>query len=423
MSEESGENRNPNSRLSGLPSGRPPDLPIGYGASDIASEKENQQVQGICSGPFLERPSSPIATELQRQCKKSRGDIVHDLNADLDSMEDGGPLTYAGIVGGLSRRYNRDSNSLEESTCDPNSVEVLDEDCVESCVSKDGRNDNSKEGPTVSGNAKVTSEEPIKERDLFGPWMMVDNRRKQVPNRGTSSARETGHQVTEGMNRFAILESEQVENLGEQSSDLGNDMIEERVEQVAKSGNKSPTVTMSVANKDIRSGATHRVSIQNNNTRESGQVVQKVVVLPMVEGQHVSVVEHSPLGGNKEHATVWLFEKGHGNVRSNEVVVGKQHGGRRGVKDGVQHGLKVRKPPDMRTISRLVLNEWVDTMNMHIKAITTQADNDPGGSTRAVVNQDRELEPVAMTNGAHGVLPVATTAVSGVVEGGLVADQ
>ncbi|KAK8696136.1 hypothetical protein V6N13_001273 [Hibiscus sabdariffa] len=225
------------------------------------------------------------------------------------------------------------------------------------------------------------------------------------------------------MNLFAILEKEQVETLGEQHFEPSNSVVVERVEQVVEPGNKSPTVTMDVSNKDVHKNATYHSSNPNRNTKESGQVIEKAVVLPMVEGQQVSVVEHIPMGGNKVHDAVSLFEKGHGGVRSDGVVLGKQRGGRKGVKDGLQQGLKVRKPPDMRIISRPVLNKWVDTMNMQIKAITTQADNDPGGSTRAVVNQDGGLEPVAMTNGGLGVLAMAAAAVFGVIEGGSVADQ
>ncbi|KAK9026237.1 hypothetical protein V6N11_039082 [Hibiscus sabdariffa] len=337
---------NPNSRSGGLPSGRPPDLTNGYGALDLGSEKEKQQVQGICSGPFLERPGSPLATEvedgsriLDESTESGGGGAISSMNGGYQILkpgQEGGPVTYAGIVGGLSQGNNRDRDGLEDLTCDPNSVE-------ESCVGKDGRNDSAKEDPIAPERAKG---------------------------------------VTEGMNRFAMLESEQVEILGEQVSDFGD-----------------------------------------GSDKGNGRGAGKVVVLPMVKGQQVSVVEHSSLGGSKEHTAVSLFEKGHGNVRLDGVVHGKMHGGRRGVRDSVQQGLKVRKPPDMRTISRPVLNEWVDTMNLQIKAITTQAGDDPGGSAQAVVNQDGVLEPVARTLGARGVRAADTTAESGVVEGSLVADQ
>ncbi|KAK8626554.1 hypothetical protein V6N13_134195 [Hibiscus sabdariffa] len=372
------------SKPGSLPSGRPPDLINGYDALDIGLEKENQQVQSIDAGPFLERPGSPLVSELQRHCKKSRGDITQELPAGSDSMEveesgrildestggdggsaflsrngsdrilkpgqDGSPVTYAGIVGGSARGFNRCQDGLEELSCDPNSVEVLDEDCVvdrsgkfptiefserESCVGKDGRNDSSKEDPIAPGRAKVTSEEPTKERELFGPWMMVDIRRKRALVRGTSSAKILGPQGTESVNRFAMLEDE----------------------QVVLSGHSRPSVVMGVNTNESRSSVTHRVSIPTGNAKGNGRGAEKAVVLPMVEGQQVSVVEHSALGGSTKHTTVSLFEKGHGNVRSKGVMHGKLHGSRQGVRDGVQQGLKVRKPPDMRTISRPVLNE------------------------------------------------------------------
>ncbi|KAK8627406.1 hypothetical protein V6N13_135018 [Hibiscus sabdariffa] len=133
----------------------------------------------------------------------------------------------------------------------------------------------------------------------------------------------------------------------------------------------------------------------------------------MVEGQKVSVVEHARAGGSKWHADVSLFEMGHGKISSDGVVLGKTRGGRKGAKEGLQHGLHVRKPPDLRTISRPVLNEWVDTMNMQINAIAAHSEHDPGCSTRAVVNQDGGLEPVVLMNTKQGVQMVIPDTVLG----------
>ncbi|KAK8693160.1 hypothetical protein V6N13_070754 [Hibiscus sabdariffa] len=472
MSEESGENKNPNSQPRDLPSGRPPDLINGADALVIDLEKENQSVQSIDVGLFLERSGSPLASEVQRQCKKSRSDSVQELPADSDSMEveengqtldesiggdggnaflskigsdrclkpgqDGSPVTYAGIVGGSARGFDRGQDGLEELSCDPNSVEVLDEDCVvdksgkfptiefserESCVGKYGRNDSFKEDPLAPKRVKVTSEEPIKERELFGPWMMVDNRRKRAPARGTSSAKISGPQGAESVNRFAMLEDKQVANLEEQGLGLGDGMNAERVEQVTLSGNSRPSVVMGVNTTVSQSGVTNRDSISTGNAKGNGRGAEKAVVLPMVEGQQVSLVEHSALGGSSEHTAVSLFEKGHRNVRSKGVVHGKLHGSRRGVRDGVQQGLKVLKPPDMRTISRPVLNEWIDTMHLQIKALSTQVDDDSGGPTQAVVNQDGILEPAARTFGTPEVRATVTAEESVLVEGGSVAEQ
>ncbi|KAK8573874.1 hypothetical protein V6N13_096805 [Hibiscus sabdariffa] len=336
--------------------------------SFLGLEKENQQVQSIDAGRFLERPGSPLASEVQSQCKKSRSDSVQELPAGSDSMEveengqnldestggdggsaflsktggdrflkpgqDGSPVTYAGIVGGLAQGFNRGKDGLEELSCDPNSVEVLDEDCV------------------VDRSA-----------------------------RGTSSTKIPGLQGTESVNHFAMLEDEQVANLEEQGLGLGDGMNAERV------------------------NVTHQDSIPTGNAKGNGRGAEKAVVLLMVEGQQVSMVEHSALGGSKG------------------VVHGKLHGSRRGVRDGVQQGLKVRKPPDMRTISRPLLNEWVDTMHLQIKALWTQVDDDTGGPARAVVNQDGILEPVARTFGTHEVRATVTAEESVLVESGSVVEQ
>ncbi|KAL4310672.1 hypothetical protein GQ457_01G014130 [Hibiscus cannabinus] len=70
----------------------------------------------------------------------------------------------------------------------------------------------------------------------------------------------------------------------------------QRVEQVVNLGNSSPSVVMGVNNNDTRSGVPHRVSIPTGNAKGNGRGAEKVVVLPMVEGQQVSVVEHSSFG-------------------------------------------------------------------------------------------------------------------------------
>ncbi|KAL4379982.1 hypothetical protein GQ457_02G035630 [Hibiscus cannabinus] len=267
----------------------------------------------------------------------------------------------------------------------------------ESCGGKDGRNGGSKENPIAPEREKETNEEVTKERELFGPWMMVDNRRKRMQARSIPSGKITGPMGTESVNRFAMLEDEQTANLEEQGLELGAGMNAERVEQVHLSGNIRSSDGVRVSTTAVRNGVTHRGSTSTGNAKGNSRKAEMAVVLPIVEGQQVSVVEHSVLGGNSEHTAVSLFEKGHGNVRSKGMVHGKLHGIRRGVREGVQQGLKIRKPQDTRTISRPVLSEWVDTMQLQIKALSTQANNDPRGPARAVVNQDGELEPTVTT--------------------------
>ncbi|KAK8504423.1 hypothetical protein V6N12_030520 [Hibiscus sabdariffa] len=399
MAGKSGEFKNPIARSGGLPPGRPPDLIQVSAALTTDLDKEIPPVQHINAGPFLERPGSPLESDVQRQCKKSRSDGVQGLSMDSDSMEveengqtlngstggDAGSallskvgslVSYADIVGGSARGFDKDKEGFEELPCDPNNVEVLDEDCV---VDKsDGRNGGSKEDPIVPERENATTEESTKERDLFGPWMMVDSRRKRTPTRSISTAKLAGPMGTESVNRFAMLEDKQTTALEEHDLELGEDINAEQVEQVPRLGNIRPAASVKVSAAAARKGVMYRGSTSN----------------------------------------VSLIEEGHGNVKSKGVVHGKLHGVRRGVRDGVQQGLKIRKLLDTRTISRPVLSEWVDTMQLQIRALSTQADDDPGGTARAVVNQDGDLEPAGKTVATHGVRATVTAESLALVEDG-----
>ncbi|KAK8990991.1 hypothetical protein V6N11_062017 [Hibiscus sabdariffa] len=411
MSEKSGEFKTPSARSGGLTYGRPPDLIHVSAALTTDLDKEIPPVQNINAGPFLERPCSPLESDIQRQCKKSRSDGVQGLSTDSDSMEVeengqtlngstggddgsallskvGSPVSYADIVGGSARGFEKDKDGFEELPCDLNNVEVLDEDCVvdksglhhicyncgvyghlkESCMGNDGRNGGSKEDPIVPERERATNEESTKERDLFGPWMMVDSRRNRTPTRRISTAKLAGPRGTESVNCFAMLEDKQTTALEEHDLALGEDTNVEQVEQVPRLGNLRPAASVKVSAAAARKGVMYRGSTSNGNAKGNSRGAETAVVLPMVEGQQVSVVERSVLGGNSEHAAVSLIEEGHGNVKSKGVVHGKLHGVRRGVRDGVQ-----------------------------------QADDDPGGTARAVVNQDGDLEPAGKTVATHGI--------------------
>ncbi|KAK8493108.1 hypothetical protein V6N12_037508 [Hibiscus sabdariffa] len=360
MSEKSGEFKTPSARSGGLTYGRPPDLIHVSAALTTDLDKEIPPVQNINAGPFLERPCSPLESDIQRQCKKSRSDGVQGLSTDSDSMEvEENGQTLNGSTGG------DDGSALLSKVGSP--VSYAD---IESCMGNDGRNGGSKEDPIVPERERATNEESTKERDLFGPWMMVDSRRNRTPTRRISTAKLAGPRGTESVNCFAMLEDKQTTALEEHDLALGEDTNVEQVEQVPRLGNLRPAASVKVSAAAARKGVMYRGSTSNGNAKGNSRGAETAVVLPMVEGQQVSVVERSVLGGNSEHAAVSLIEEGHGNVKSKGVVHGKLHGVRRGVRDGVQQGLKIRKPPDTRTISRPVLSEWVDTMQLQIKALS-----------------------------------------------------
>ncbi|KAK8698780.1 hypothetical protein V6N13_114887 [Hibiscus sabdariffa] len=98
----------------------------------------------------------------------------------------------------------------------------------------------------------------------------------------------------------------------------------------------------------------------------------------MVEGQQVSIVEHT--GHNKVHAAISIFEQNHGKRAADRVVHGKNVGGKaKGTKENVKQGLKIRKPSDTRTISRPVLSDWVENMTSQLDMFAKDKELEPGG--------------------------------------------
>ncbi|KAK8715376.1 hypothetical protein V6N13_042710 [Hibiscus sabdariffa] len=272
MSENSREVVNPRLTSDGLRSGRPPDS-AGIALLSVSSGQSTQQVQHIRSEIPLERPGSPLAVDLQNKCKKIRGDGLQDPVVVSDTMEleedgrqseflveavnelqgqkqvpavgqDGMHDSYASVVNAPLRRNAAGQDDFEGLECDPNK---------ESCGGK------VEDGVVRYGGSVVP--------------------------RGHGK-----HEVTNGRNRFAALVDEHVEPEEEHRRDpTAIRSIEDRV------GERSPGNSGGVgAFKNIRVS-----SGGDSGSKRSGvhQIIEKAVVVPMVEGQQVSVVEHVPTGG------------------------------------------------------------------------------------------------------------------------------
>ncbi|KAK8605065.1 hypothetical protein V6N13_082522 [Hibiscus sabdariffa] len=191
------------------------------------------------SGPVLERSRSPSDEDLQVGCKRlwdhdSGG--VRDTPSELMEMEAVGNRFEVSVQVSQDQNQNMDNqnvftrvsyaskvrnsgsgvgNTQDGLDIDPNRVVVLYEDCVinhtESCVV--GRTKD-----IVVGNSPPVSFEPDKSsgaasnsNTLFGPWMVVDTRRRRqqpssMVNKPSvvSSLRSTG-------SRFTILEPESIQ--------------------------------------------------------------------------------------------------------------------------------------------------------------------------------------------------------------------
>ncbi|KAK8556722.1 hypothetical protein V6N12_003117 [Hibiscus sabdariffa] len=395
MFEGSGEFENPRLLSDGLPSGRPTDYSLGSDAL----------VMG--------------------QCKKLRGSNMHDPFVGTDSMEDGVWMSYANIVGTSLRRNTGDRDDLESLEFDLNKVVVLDEDCVvdrtgsfpkiefservhkqidstmrnvviESCVGKNGKDDDPKESSTNAAVEIATKEVPTEERGLFGPWMAVESRRKRSSMGGQSSSRRHGKQVSNSVdNRFTVLDNEQVEPLEDQRIESSINMANERVEHISEPVHGRSNAVFVEDNRDVSKNDAYRASNPESKAKESRQVFEKAVVMPMVEGQQVSVVKHNQTGGSKVHVAVSLFEKGYERVAWMGLCWGRRVG------EG-----KAQKMAHSR-----------------INDIATHSELDPGGSTWVVVNQDGGLEPVVSMYIKQGIQTVVLDMVSSGEGRDSIADQ
>ncbi|KAK8698779.1 hypothetical protein V6N13_114886 [Hibiscus sabdariffa] len=199
--------------------GRPPDaIPLVY------------------SSPVLERPSSPLAADLQSDVKKVRGPEIVNLDettAAMDVEDDSGrqevltkvvevspdhgqdpgvtskssSVSYANMVG----RSLRGVDQLHDGgVLDPNK-ELCSLDTLPTSNGKSSRQ-------SADNVAKATTKETGTD-GLFGPWMVVDTRRRKPQSmKLTSKGREHGINHNSG-SRFAILgdgsESPEAEQVSE----------------------------------------------------------------------------------------------------------------------------------------------------------------------------------------------------------------
>ncbi|KAK9035177.1 hypothetical protein V6N11_077225 [Hibiscus sabdariffa] len=279
-----------------------------------------------------------------------------DLSKEHNRISIGNPrLSYANIVG---KSRSTGGFSGDGMGLDPHKVEL----CTHSTM----------RGNVVNGqkqNSDNVGEEVSKEagkEGLFGPWIVVDTCRRRPPAaRGVTQQVEQDKGLALG-SRFAVLECEPVAPAVEQP---GRAVVGKKG-RVTEAGNGS--------GKKVGTGQ---------------GLVSKAVVLPMVEGQQASLVEHT--GHSKVHAAVSIFEQGHGKASNAKVGTGKQVVGKaKGLKENAKQGLKVRKSAEMHTVSRPVLLDWIDNMNSQLDSFVMDKELDPGGDTRVCVNQEGALEKV-----------------------------
>ncbi|KAK8518580.1 hypothetical protein V6N12_011831 [Hibiscus sabdariffa] len=432
--------RKPSVLADGLLSGRPPDPPP---ATALLPAQDNQPGQQILSGESLERPRSPISMDLQCQCKKVRGDVMQDpivvsdamvtdgemRGLDIDSEKEESRVSYAKVLSMPGKGTHQDQIGLGDSVCDPHKILVFDEDCV---VDKSGKFPKIEFSERVhqqldlamrnnrlanSDKGNEIREDANGENALFGPWMTVDTRRKRGYNGASSSRRNGKSGGRNDTNRFAALADDQTVTMEEQATPIVFEAGE-----VSPRRNPSQAVRVG-AEKLVVNGLLPRAAGSVSDNSDKSGAFEKAVILPMVEGQHVQGVAQSSAGIDKRHAAISLLEKGHGKSAAEGVVLGRGRGGKKGGREGLHQGLKVRKPPDTRTTSRALMNEWVEGVHNQLTAIAEQSAIDPGRSIRASVNQEGKLVPSVSIPTGIGVRTSMSGVESDGVTDGSVADH
>ncbi|KAL4291062.1 hypothetical protein GQ457_14G004700 [Hibiscus cannabinus] len=227
-----------------------------------------------------------------------------------------------------------------------------------------------------SDNVGEEASKEVGKESLFGPWMVVDPRRRRPP-----AARGVSRDV--GQDKGSALGSRK--EVGEQQVDPVSQGVSNDVELLLAQPSRAAV------------GKKGKVTEARNSSGKkvgTGQgLVATAVVLPMVERQQASLVEHT--GHSKVHTAISIFEQGHGKAGNAKIGTGKQVVGKaKGLKENAKQGLKIRKSAEMRTVSRPVLSDWIDNMNSQLDSFAMDKELDPGEDTRVCVNQERVLEKV-----------------------------
>ncbi|KAK8607989.1 hypothetical protein V6N13_023447 [Hibiscus sabdariffa] len=400
MSENQGDKGSPRSLVAGTPSGRPPDFFQEVVVNSGDTEEGGKLVHHVQSGS-LERPRSPVSLDSQGQCKKSRGTGVHDPIdvSDAMEMEDLQREQVTPVVARLESEGQQMGTNVEEG-CNrmsyANAVngagrKIALEQLREACDKSENRVQETTDRTMHNVIGKKSTVGSSDKGELFGPWMTVDNRRKRSNNGGSMLA--TGlrkSDVRAATNRFAALGEERVE-LMEEHGNVDN-VVSGLLSPISGQPRNVSEEGGVLVSKEGSSSRSHLAT----GDRVPNRGLEKTVVLPMVEGQQVSVVQHAPMGSGQRHTSFSLLEKGHGRTGVEGIALGKTRGGRRSGREMSHQGLRVRKPPDTKTVSRAVLKDWVEEVNGQLTAIADSSESDPGGRLRASVNQEGDLVPVRL---------------------------
>ncbi|KAK8648888.1 hypothetical protein V6N13_129630 [Hibiscus sabdariffa] len=340
-------------------------------------------VPGIQSGPSLERPASPTSVQEQPVHKKNRtadieGDVVQEMVMDtLEDMENGehGKGT-AGVVGSdqggkasyahmVAKSGSDEERGKSAATLTDEEVVILENDvlvdrrgAIPSIEFSDRVHDQvdrnmqacTKGKEAASGSAGQEGNQcpepsvPISESNLFGPWMVVDNRRRKPVGNGRAvepvMQEGRGHRGS----RFTALEvSDDGGLLRGSGEDVHGDPPMVEADARPRAGSMEfPRVTREKNSAYVASNPEKRTKNGRKNNSSP-------VVLPIVEGQEASVVSRKATGKGGNHSTVIIQEQNEKGLTTSMFRGGRRVGGLAKGNLGVHGvGLKAKRVLDVR---------------------------------------------------------------------------
>ncbi|KAL4353103.1 hypothetical protein GQ457_06G028150 [Hibiscus cannabinus] len=233
-------------------------------------------------------------------------------------------------------------------------------------------------------------------KELFGPWMVVDNKRRRTPTNKQSGWRHDLVMTEARGSRFAVLDA----------CDMIEDTITGKVEVSPQTSDVlAPTGTdMQVASvSGVVRSVTAGIQLPQRKPRSSPALSSRIKTIPMLPGNDITVVEHRPHGASKDHQAVSLLEKGHG---SSGLDTGKSQVGRgfklKQAKEHTRQGLMIRKPSPAKTISRPVLSDWVDNVNQQLNSIAHRKELDPGEKPKIILTNEGVLDVISTSQTIPG---------------------
>ncbi|KAK8528389.1 hypothetical protein V6N12_074919 [Hibiscus sabdariffa] len=329
-----------------------------------------------------------------------------DMNGKTDSGVQGisPKASYASMVTGKTAS-NSNYDDIPDLT--PDKVIVRDEDYI---IHKSG------EYPTIAfsnhgycpRNEKVVSDKTTTEKEvvidkanntevgegLYGPWMVVDNRRRRSTNSGRGTSGKRLDHIGANGSRFSALNESDMEYVQDDSVERNTT---EPVSVIHKTS-LSPGTTSdpaAVRHTEIINSTAYVASNPSRKSKGNKDNERQAQAFPVVPVNSIKVIEHQPTGKLSEHRAVSILEQDQEiNIRE-----GSQNGNNRVfrvkvVKENIKMGLAIRKQSNSKTISRPVLSEWVDTVNNQLDSIAFQKEIDPGGVSKVVVRNGGSLELV-----------------------------